>query len=82
MSDTPIDFSAPAEGKHHIRQFRMAVSVIVEQGATLHREYDRVQLGLPDGGKIVVPTAWFDALIDERKIAPESSGFYRLTAAT
>jgi hypothetical protein len=43
----------------------MRTSAIIEQmkqGAKLHRELDRVELRLLDGGKFLVPAAWLDAL--------------------
>ncbi|GIQ78444.1 hypothetical protein [Bradyrhizobium sp. RD5-C2] len=56
-------------------------SVIEQQlklGAKLHRESDRAELRMPDGGKFVIPSAWVDALVEERKLVAESDGFYRL----
>jgi hypothetical protein len=60
----------------------MRTSAIIEQmkqGAKLHRELDRVELRLLDGGKFLVPAAWLDALLDEHRIVAESDGFFRLS---
>jgi hypothetical protein len=57
-------------------------SVIEEQlklGAKLRRDSDRAELRMPDGGIFLLPLAWVDALVEERKIVAESDGFYRLT---
>lgn len=51
----------------------------LKQGAKLHRESDRAELRMPDGGKFVIPPAWVDALVEERKLLAESDGSYRLT---
>jgi hypothetical protein len=59
----------------------MIKSAIVEQmrqGAKLHRESDRIEIRLPDGGKFLVPAA--GALLDEHRIVAESGGFYRLSS--
>jgi hypothetical protein len=56
-------------------------SIIEQQlklGAKLHREADRAELRMPDGGKFVIPSVWVDALVEERKLVAESDGFYRL----
>ena len=56
-------------------------SVIEEQlrlGAKLYRESDRAELRMPDGGIFLVPSAWVDTLVEERKLVAESDGFYRL----
>ena len=51
----------------------------LKQGAKLHRESDRAELIMPDGGKFLLPSAWVDALVEEHKLTAESDGFYRLT---
>jgi hypothetical protein len=60
----------------------MTTSDILEhmkQGAELHREFGEIELRMPDGGKFLIPTGMFDALIDERRIVAGSGGFYRLS---
>jgi hypothetical protein len=34
---------------------------------------------MPDGGKFLLPSAWVDAVVKERKLVAESDGFYRLS---
>lgn len=54
----------------------------LENGATLQRHEDVVELDIPDTGSVRVPVAIFDSLVEQNRIEKCAGGFYKLTGTS
>jgi hypothetical protein len=54
---------------------------VMNNGATLQRHGDLVEMNIPDTGSVRVPTPIFDSLLRQGHIEGCGGGFYKLTGS-